>query len=70
MNAATISSPFSHCQGLCVQRAEVLSLLLFIINERAATLKEIYPPTILLSFLFNYLPNALCAYNLLITYIY
>ena len=35
--------------------AEVLSLLLFIINERAATLKEIYPPTVFLSFVFKYL---------------
>ena len=43
--------------------AEVLSLLLFIINERAATLKEIYPPTVFLSFVFKYLlQRLLCIY--------
>ena len=54
----------SHCQGIKAQCAEVLSLLLFIINQRAATQ---------VSYL-NISSNVLCAQNLLIskylTYIY
>ena len=47
----------SHCQGIKAQCAEVLSLLLFIINQRAATQ---------VSYL-NISSNVLCAQNLLIT---
>ena len=54
----------SHCQGIKAQCAEVLSLLLFIINQRAASQ---------VSYL-NISSNVLCAQNLLIsrylTYIY
>ena len=54
----------SHCQGIRAQCAEVLSLLLFIINQRAATQ---------VSYL-NISSNVLCAQDLLIskylTYIY
>ena len=54
----------SHCQGIKAQCAEVLSLLLLIINQRAATQ---------VSYL-NISSNVLCAQNLLIskylTYIY
>ena len=54
----------SHCQGIKAQCTEVLSLLLFIINQRAATQ---------VSYL-NISSNVLCARNLLIskyvTYIY
>ena len=54
----------SHCQGIKAQCAEVLSLLLFIINQRAATQ---------VSYL-NISSDVLCAQNLLIskylTYIY
>ena len=61
MNAATISCPSLAQSGPL--HAEVLSLLLFIINERAATLKEIYPPTVFLSFVFEYLlQRPLCIY--------
>ena len=47
----------SHCQGIKAQCAEVLSLLLFIINQRAATQ---------VSYL-NISSNVLCAQNLLIS---
>ena len=46
-----------HCQGIKAQCAEVLSLLLFIINQRAATQ---------VSYL-NISSNVLCAQNLLIS---
>ena len=47
----------SHCQGIKAQCAEVLSLLLFIINQRAASQ---------VSYL-NISSNVLCAQNLLIS---
>ena len=49
----------SHGQDLSVLCAEVLSLLLFIINQWVTRQKEIYSPITLFSFLFTYFRQCL-----------